>query len=273
MTLGGSNPAAFAVVANNCSGTLAAGASCTFGVTFAPQASGIATASVQLTANPGGTTTVGVRGNGLDPVLRIDLPSRHFGSVPLGRQSQYARFEVTNVSAAATAPLTAVIAGMHPNDFTIAAAANTCESVALAPGASCSVEVRFEPTAVQDRRARLTVAASASSAVADLTGAAGNASSLELTPTPVSFGEVPVGQPSAAQHFTITNHATSASLPLTISSTSSVFQISNDTCSNVMLASSASCGFDVTAYPTAPGLVAGFAGTFVYSGLIVRGTP
>jgi hypothetical protein len=272
VTLAGADPAAFALVADNCSGTMLPPiASCTFGVTFTPHASGEATEYVQVTT-PSGHSIAGLRGSGLDPVLRVDLSSRDFGSVPQAALSEYARFEVTNVSATATAPLMTTIGGMHPNDFTIAAATNTCANLALAPGATCAVEVRFEPTAVQHRYARLTVGDATSSAVVALTGDAGTANSLQISPTPFSFGDVVIGGTSAAQTFTVTN-AGSAITIFPVSSSSPVFQVTNDTCSNVLLAHNASCTFDVTAHPTASGFAAQDVGTFVYSGLLVRGVP
>ena len=269
----GSNAVDFTVVADGCTSTaLPPGGSCTFGVTFTPSASGMATAQIQIVSNPG-VAVVGVRGVGLDPTLRIDLPSRHFGSVPITGQSEYARFEVTNISTSATAPLATTIGGTHAGDFTIGAATNTCASTALAPGATCTVEVRFEPAVVQDRTARLVVTDGTSTATTDLRGAAGTSPGLEIHPTPFSFGDVTVGQASAPQTFTIVNRGANLVQTLNIFSSSAVFQISSDTCTGTMPVQNASCTFVVTARPVAAGFSAHEVGTFVYSGLLVRGIP
>ncbi len=58
----GPHPGDFQVMANNCTGSLASGASCTLFVTFEPGAIGPRSASVYLFANPGGTVAAAVSG-------------------------------------------------------------------------------------------------------------------------------------------------------------------------------------------------------------------
>ena len=65
--ISGTNAGDFSVslaAANTCSGTLAAGAACSLGVTFTPQATGSRTGSLTFTDNAGGTQTVPLSGTG-----------------------------------------------------------------------------------------------------------------------------------------------------------------------------------------------------------------
>ncbi len=65
LTFSGSNPLGWVVTSNGCLGPLGPGSSCTVGVSFAPQAQGPSTASLQIaTTDPSGPASVSLSGTG-----------------------------------------------------------------------------------------------------------------------------------------------------------------------------------------------------------------
>ncbi len=165
----GADATAFALVNDTCSGaSVSPGATCTFGMTFAPQASGLVAGALEITATT--TRTVSVQGNGLDPVLRLDLSSKNFGDVVVGASSAPQGFVVTNISATTTGPLVTAVASGNPIDFAIDQATDTCAGTMLAPGAQCSLDIRFVPTQQFQRYTRLSVSSGPNVAMAALIG-------------------------------------------------------------------------------------------------------
>jgi hypothetical protein len=79
--------------------------------------------------------------------------------VHVGRQSAASTVTVMNGGNATLHVGAISIQGQNPGDFVIAS--NSCAGAALAPGATCSVAVRFEPAASGARTATLTVASDA----------------------------------------------------------------------------------------------------------------
>ena len=87
-----------------------------------------------------------------------------------------------------------------------AIASETCTGQTLAPGASCSIGVRFTPDAPVDALAALIVDSDAPSPhVALLAGSAFEAPALDVTPSSLSFGTVSPGAVSAERTVTATN--------------------------------------------------------------------
>jgi hypothetical protein len=58
MNFGGANPGDFAVENNTCGSALAVGASCTVAISFAPTATGVRAASLQILSNAGSSPAV-----------------------------------------------------------------------------------------------------------------------------------------------------------------------------------------------------------------------
>jgi hypothetical protein len=151
-----------------CTTTLAAGASCTLVVAFAPMASGPAQASVGVAYNDGATSRTAmldVKGAGAAPAaLSISDGAAgssggafDFGGVLVGATGEHA-FTVTNsggVDATAVAP----VALAAPYAFKGGAApgtGGTCGAT-VAAGASCTVVVTYAPAASGLANATLTV--------------------------------------------------------------------------------------------------------------------
>jgi Transmembrane protein 131-like N-terminal/Abnormal spindle-like microcephaly-assoc'd, ASPM-SPD-2-Hydin len=158
----GSNSSDFAET-NTCGPTLAPKDNCQVSVTFTPTAAGSRSAAVSITDNaPGSPQTVGLLGTtavSLSP-FRLTFPSQYVGT-----SGSPQTVTLTNT---ATTALTITSVTASPADF---APHSSCGS-SIAPGASCSISVVFEPTTSGARNGVVTVTDSASDSpqTAALTG-------------------------------------------------------------------------------------------------------
>ncbi|KAF0218337.1 MAG: polymorphic outer membrane [Geobacteraceae bacterium] len=158
-TIAATDPLAapFSIVANNCSGlTLALGASCTATARFAPTAAGAATDTFDIPSNDPVTPTVpfAVSGTGTAvPVPNIlvtdSIAPNNDNAVPFGTVlvsgSADATITVTNTGTANL--VIGTIASTDPLAAPFSITGNTCSGASLAPAATCTLTVRFAPTA------------------------------------------------------------------------------------------------------------------------------
>ena len=144
----------FAISSKTCGTTVAPGASCTVSVTFTPTQIGVRHGTLTFSDDaPTNPQTVALTGTGTQ--ISLSPVSLNFGTVTVGTTSVAKSVTVTNVG---TTPVTfsgISIAGTNPGDYQISA--NTC-GTSLAAGGSCTVGLRFKPTAVGTRKATLRVA-------------------------------------------------------------------------------------------------------------------
>jgi hypothetical protein len=145
---------------NNCGSSLAAGSSCTVNVTFTPTAAGSRTGNLSVTAS-GVTSTVPLSGSGVapGPILNANPGSLTFGGTVVGASSATQTVSLTN-SGTTSATVSAVTAS---GDFS---QTNNCSSLAV--GASCTVTVKFTPTASGARTGSVTVASNANNSPATI---------------------------------------------------------------------------------------------------------
>ncbi len=148
----------FAVDANSttCSTTtaLAASASCTVGVTFAPTVTGVRTGSLAIASNAG-SGTVALSGTGTAPGVTLNPSSLSFGSTEPGTTLPPQSVTLTN-SGTSDLTITGIVAS---GDFAIDATGTTCSTgAAIAPSASCTIRVTFTPTAGGTRSGTVTIA-------------------------------------------------------------------------------------------------------------------
>jgi hypothetical protein len=155
ITVTGSDPGDF-FQANDCLPTVAVGTSCLIAVTFTPTRQGVRTASIAITDSaPGSPQTVPLTGRGT--FFEWSPRSMYMGDHPVGTSSATRTVKLSN---AGTAPITIYsieIAGVNPGDFT---QTNTCGG-SLKPGASCTIQVTFTPTAVGGRLGHVAIRDSA----------------------------------------------------------------------------------------------------------------
>jgi hypothetical protein len=140
--------------------------------------------------------------------------------------------------------------------------ATTCGAT-LANGASCTVQVIFDPAAAGGIAAAIVVSSSTlgvAQVTVPLNGTGQIASGLTVTPTQISFGIVTLGTTSAAQTVAVTNTSTIAASGFAVVVSgqigSSQFSVAQSTCGG-SLAAGASCTVGVVFAPTATGATSG----------------
>ncbi|HUN33217.1 MAG TPA: choice-of-anchor D domain-containing protein, partial [Trebonia sp.] len=134
---------------NNCGSSIAANGSCTVNVTFSPTATGTSTGSLTINAD-GVTSTVSLTGTGTapGPVLSASPASLSFPGTLVGSSAATQTVTVTN-SGTTAATVSSVSA---TGDFS---QSNNCSSIAV--NGSCTVTVKFTPTAGGARSGTLSV--------------------------------------------------------------------------------------------------------------------
>ena len=229
---------------------LAAGASTTAIVTFAPTAAGASTSSFSL-ATSAGPLAVSFSGTGIAPppaVLSVSPAQISFVSVALG--------------SAPTATVTIANTGGQPltiNSVTSPAAPFGASGVpaagtTIAGGQSVAVTVSFSPSALGAVSDSLVVASSAGSSSVALSGTA--VLPIQVTPSTVGFGLVATGSIRTAN--VVLSNVGSA--PVTISSVSlpaAPFSVAGAPASGAVLAAGATITATVTFAPTVAGAFSG----------------
>src|SRR6266446_8180632 len=250
----GTNPGDFAQT-NDCGTTVAAGASCTFSVTFTPTAIGSRSSTINITDNATGSPQqVTLAGTGFGPMVTLNPTSLSFGNLNVGKTSGAKGIQLKNTGNATLTISGIAIIGTNATDF---AQTNNCPG-SLAAGAQCNINVTFTPTAFGTRVASLSVSDDAfnSPQTASLTGSGTSSSSttVTLSPNKLSFGNQPMGSTSAAQSAILQNtgQATLIITSIAIAGPNpSDFAQTNDCGTTVAVG--ASCTFSVTFTPTASG--------------------
>jgi len=156
---------------------------------------------------------------------------------------------VTNTSPNSVTIFDIAITGTNPTDFS---QTHNC-GASLAGHSSCTIEVTFQPTNINNRVADLVVTDSAvgGSQLAQLVG---TGTAVSLSPINLTFGPQTVGTVSPAQTITLSN-TTSTALTITgiaISGTNTTDFAQTNTC-GTGIAAKARCTISVTFTPTATG--------------------
>jgi hypothetical protein len=170
----------------------------------------------------------------------------NFGSVATGSTSSAQTVTVSNPTGSA-----ASVSSISANgDF---AQTNTCGS-SIAAGASCTVSVKFTPTAAGARTGTLTVSAGGITNAVSLSGtgttSGGGSATLSASPASVAFGSAAVGSTTAAQSVTVTNTGSAAA---SVSSVSAGAPFAETNTCGSSIAAGASCTVSVKFTPTATG--------------------
>jgi hypothetical protein len=176
-------------------------------------------------------------------LISISPTAVGFGSVATGATSAAQSVTVTN-SGTAAAPVSSVaITG----DFS---QTNTCGS-SIAAGGSCTVSVKFAPSAAGSRSGNLTVTASGITNTIPLSGT-GVAPGPILNPNPssLSFAGTIVGNTAASQTVTVTNSGTTAATVSGVTASGDFAQTNNCVAT---IAVGASCTVTVSFKPTTGG--------------------
>jgi hypothetical protein len=203
-TLTGSS--SFSLAANSCSGaTLAAGATCTVQLGFAPANVGTFNATLSFSDDASNPQTVTIGGSGVMPAVSLSASSLAFGNQVVGTRSANQSVVVTNSGTGTLNAGTATVGAPF------AIVSDTCSSGAVAPGSSCTIQLAFTPTATGPASGTLSIPddASGSPHTVALSGT-GVQPRATVSPSSLSFGSVHVGPGSAGaqQYVTLTNSGT-----------------------------------------------------------------
>jgi len=194
---------------NSCGISLAAGASCTVWVTFAPTSPGTLVGILMVADNAGDSPQkVALSGTGITPTALLTPSTLTFGNQTQGSTSSPWTVNVTNNSNSILTISSVSITGTNPTSFTIQS--KTCGTT-LAANSSCSIYVTFTPPTAGSYSATLAVAdnATGSPQTVPLSGT-GTAINAFLAPSSLSFVNQAVGVASSAQQVTLDNSSNGA---------------------------------------------------------------
>jgi Ca2+-binding RTX toxin-like protein len=239
-------------------GTLAGGASCTVTTVFTPAAAGVRNATLRFTDNhngvAGSTQDVTLNGTGIaaNGVASVTPASVAFGA----SQVNAAKTSTVTLRNTGSGPLSVTAIAVTGTDYT--RQGGTCATTfpaTLTPNATCTVIVRFLPTAAAARTGSLTFTGNSGGVggtqqIVGLSGTGVN-SAVTVTPTTLAFGNNSVGPITGGngvtRTLTVRNSGPAGSL-LAITSTSFApgssanFTVTGNTCPTAAtLASNATC--------------------------------
>ncbi len=195
------------------------------------------------------------------PGATLSTSSLSFGSEAVGVQSAAQKVTLTNSGNTTLTVNSFTITPTSGSDFGFgqllcagSLVNESCCPPTLAVGASCYVEIYFQPRATGNRTGTLSVADSASGSpqTVALTGT-GTAPTASLSPTTLNFGSVYTGLASYAQTVTLSNTGNATLILDAISITGGNSSDFSQTNSCGSLAAGTSCPISVTLNPAAPG--------------------
>lgn len=238
-----------------CNGTLVAHASCGINIQFAPSQLGGLAGSLTI-SDILRTQSVPLSGTGVEPpALGVTPATLTFPSQQPGVTSAPEAVTVTNIGGAMLTGLNAQILGTPTAVFSIS---GTSCGATLAAGASCVMQVVFNPATTGGSAGTLNISSSSPGVAAvdvGLSGTGQTASGLNISPATLSFGAVAQGGTSAAQTVTISNTSAYAASVLSVG-VSQGFSWTQYTCTG-SLAAGTSCTVGVSFSPTATGTATG----------------
>jgi hypothetical protein len=241
-------------------GSLAGRASCTIALTFTPAALGTQSGALTITTNANNSPqTVTLKATGVAPVS-LGPPSVGFGSVAVGTTSVTKTVTLTNNQSASLSINMAVFGGPFALDTS---AVTTCPqaggtvSGTLAGGASCTIGIDFQPTAIGPTAGgQITLIDNASNSPQFVALSGSGVAQVTVSPSTLAFGNVAVNTTSAAMNVTLTNNQTLAlNFPAAITAAAPYAVVpATTTCvTGTPVAPGGSCTISLTYTPTAMG--------------------
>jgi probable HAF family extracellular repeat protein len=243
IAISGTNAGDF-IQTNNCGSALVG--SCTISVTFKPKAIGSRSAVLNVTDNASGSPQH-VSLSGIGTTAKLSPATLMFGTAAIGATSASKTVTLTNIGTSTFSIYGISITGTNTGSFSQTHSCGT----SLSAAASCSIYVRFRPTASGTRTAALSVSDSAAGTpqTVSLTGVGTTA---KLSPTSLNFGSINSGSVSASKSVTLTNvgSSTLSISALAITGTNALEFNETSNCGLSLLAG-ASCNMSVVFSPRA----------------------
>ncbi len=183
--------------------TIAPGQSQPIHVAFAPTVAGADPGSVAITTDASSTPSVALSGTGIEPTISVSTTTLAFGNQRINTTSTAQTVTLTNTGTAALN----ISGDSAPAGYLVTPPASF--PIAVLPGGKAIFTVQFAPTASGPANGNLAITSDAASSPTQvaLTGT-GVQALVTISPSPFDFGDVHVGQTSAAQTFTISNPGT-----------------------------------------------------------------
>lgn len=223
--------------------TLAAGTSCSASVVFSPTVAGLDAGTLVVTDNAG-TQTVALAGTGVAPGAVLSAAQLLFGGQRVETTSAAQTVVLSNTGASVLA-ITSITASSGFSEVTGCGAS-------LAAGASCAINVSFQPSAAGAQTGAVTIVSAAGTQTITLSGL-GTAAGLTIMPAAVSFGAEMIGTTSASQTLTVTNSGTTALTLAPVAASGDFSQVNACPPSPATLAAGASCLINVSFTPAVAG--------------------
>ena len=180
------------------------------------------------------------------PAISLNPTALNFSAQAVATASDPQTITVTNTGAASLTISQVAATG----DFS---ETDTCTAGPIAVGSTCTIQVRFLPTATGSRTGVLTVYGNIAGGqvTAILAGTASPAAAVVLNPITLTFPSMLINSTSAVQNITISNTG-SASVGLKTPSVAGDFKLAANTCGTSLNASTG-CTVSVVFSPTASG--------------------
>lgn len=230
--------------------SLAAGATCTIQVQFAPTSAASQTGAVSVVSNVGNETS-NLTGTGVIPAsfVWVGSNSLNFGQVTIG-QSSVLPLTVQNSGGAGAFP---VIGTPSAVQFTVLSTGTCQSSQTIAAGASCTIQVQYKPTAVETDSATLSIGSLAST----MTGSGIAAPSFNVVGgNNINFGQVLINTTQSAT-VTLSNTGGAGTLTSEVLSGADYKQAATTCQPNEVLQANSSCTVTVSFTPVGAGQFAG----------------
>lgn len=230
--------------ANNCPTSLAVGASCTLNVTFVPTVKGTVSGAITVTTDAGlAAQPVGLTGVGSGtaaPNVSFSAAGLDFASQEAGTESAVKTVTLKNTSTSSSLTITSVEAS------SAYATTDTCAGKIISAGGTCTISVKFQPTANLVPVAypgAITVVDSDPTGTQVIALAGLGVAPVSPSPTSLDVGVVFVDSSTGSQTVTLSNRDAAAETP-SLTNVGGV-SLANNTCTG-SLAPAGKCTADVS---------------------------
>src|SRR6185312_10835062 len=199
----------FKQLSTTCGATLAASASCTVSIAFAPATTGTLTATLDFTdsasSSPQSVALTGVGTSSTAGTATASPSSISFEDIVVGQTSSSHTVALKNGGSSAIAITGKVITGANAGDFAITS--NSC-GTSLGAYATCDIYLTFSPTGIGTRTATLSIDDGASNSPQTValsgTGEPAPTATITISPSNLNWGSPNVGVAGTPQSFTLT---------------------------------------------------------------------
>jgi hypothetical protein len=247
----------FTVSATTCGATLNAGATCTYSLTFDPTASEVANAQFILTASNGSVIGVQLTGNGNVPILlnprNMSFPFQLIGTISAPKTNSF-----QNVSGVPITLTLIDLEGANPDQFKLVYDCPISPNT-LAPGATCTSTINYEPTSTGPTNGSANVTEIYYGNFTLLRQGvliSGRPTAVKVTPAALTFPATTVGTTSTPMTVTFQNAGATAMAISSVTFTGVNAFTQTNTCQPSVAANS-SCTFSVSFSPSTTGTISG----------------